>query len=471
MDAKLDLGRQTISSAKRDMRDVPLRQAPNGHLLLPLLELPADLAVSEEIAHAEHETNETKNEPNTCSVPTRTQDSSPKNKRITTSDRRRILRRMVKNTRQGKVNVERFQSDLQQLFGGRGLDITHCFVAYRPRLERIPPDAGVQAYDRSVASLTVDGTLTVSPWSQRLPGEIRRQVTQVNVCLFAYIPVDCAEAADSVHSAGHRDHHCFCCRECDSEGDELDHTADNPQEETMYEVDAEALYGEDCDWNNLHMSTMQPYEQQHILNSIQSMRKTYAQFILSRLQTDRASVTAELSEWLGTNQAHKLHQPVHMIEVFTGQAPLSTYVEKLGGNSLRIGLDHGQDLSLHEQRWKLMLLIAFCRPQHVWISFPCGCWGPWSRMNMSRDSELCQQVEDCRRHARRYLSLVPEIWSFQQSLGAHTHVENPLTSDAWKEFRLAQAFDVRIDQSMQCRSSMSKDKFACPQTRQDSHLI
>lgn len=65
---------------------------------------------------------------------------------------------------------------------------------------------------------------------------------------------------------------------------------------------------------------------------------------------------------------------------------------------------------------------------------------------MAKDPELEQRTLEARQMARRYLSLAPEIWSFQQSLGHHVHVENPLTSDAWKELRLHNAFDVRIDQ-------------------------
>ena len=63
-----------------------------------------------------------------------------------------------------------------------------------------------------------------------------------------------------------------------------------------------------------------------------------------------------------------------------------------------------------------------------------------------RDEQLCQDTLAARQRARRHLSIVPEIWHFQQSLGHHAHIENPLTSDAWKGFRLHNAYDVRIDQ-------------------------
>lgn len=93
---------------------------------------------------------------------------------------------------------------------------------------------------------------------------------------------------------------------------------------------------------------------------------------MSRLDGDTQEVIAELTEWLGP-QGHKLHEPVSMIEVFTGKAPLAHRVEQLGHASIRIGLVHGQDLSKHSDRRKLMLLLALRRPKDAWISFPCGC--------------------------------------------------------------------------------------------------
>ena len=95
-----------------------------------------------------------------------------------------------------------------------------------------------------------------------------------------------------------------------------------------------------------------------------------------------------------------------MIEVFTGKAPLADRVEQCGSTCIRIGLDYGQDLNQHSHRRKLLLLIAFCQPTDVWISFPCGCWGPWSRMNMHKDPGLAQSTLDARRVARRHLSIV-----------------------------------------------------------------
>ena len=54
MQARLDLGKLTITSEKHELFDAPLRQASNGHLLLPLMVQQPEFATNEECAHAEH---------------------------------------------------------------------------------------------------------------------------------------------------------------------------------------------------------------------------------------------------------------------------------------------------------------------------------------------------------------------------------------------------------------------------------
>ena len=447
MKAKLDMEFHTITSKKHGIFEEPLRQASNGHLLMPLINVPPELttpSLAPELATPSlDQDHQEEDEPNTCPehfavtcedppVPV-----APRPGKVTTSDRRRALQHIVTNTRKWVVNAPRFKTELEQLFGSKSEGIVHAIVAYRPRLERIPNDAATMSYQRSVASLTDDGKLHVQPRSTRQPGETRRSVSQVNVCLFVYANPEPA-VESQLECAKHFDHQCYCCRECDSEGEEVYLQNDGWSLET--------LYGESTDWNEAScMSPMTSEVQEKLQQGIQRLRKTYAQFITSRLQDDPQDVLQELSEWLGP-QADRLHEPVSMIEVFTGKAPLSQRVEALGSKCIRIGLDYGQDLNQHYDRRKLLLLIAYCRPKDVWISFPCGCWGPWSRFNTQRDPKLAESTLAARQTARRHLSIAPEIWNLQQSLGGHTHIENPLTSDARKEFTLSMAFDIRNDQ-------------------------
>ena len=159
----------------------------------------------------------------------------------------------MKNTRKGVVNITRFQKELEIIYGGKGKQIVHALVAYKPRLERIPADAKTVAYQRSVASLSLDGQFQVQPWDTRLAGEERHPVSQVNVCMFAYIAPESAEAARPVPDH-HHDHTCFCCRECDSEGDDVCF-----QEEGDDGWSMETVYGESTNWTDVpKMQTMSP---------------------------------------------------------------------------------------------------------------------------------------------------------------------------------------------------------------------
>ena len=290
-----------------------------------------------------------------------------KSRKITDTDRRRLLQHIVKNTRKGIVNVDRFREELVTIFGSIGHDITSAFVAYKPRLERIPPEASTHHLMQSIATFTNEGE-----WSQRNAGETRRRVTQVNVALYVYAPTSTNEIGVADHSQ-QVDRQCWCCRDSGNDQEEACIT------QVDAEVSTEVLYDEETDWVGVGSQQMSDNTHQQLRDSIGRLRKTYSQFILSRLDGDVESLKEELSQWLG-EQAPLLEQPIRMIEVFTGQAPLSQQVERqCSDRCIRIGLEYGQDLNRHTDRRLLMLLIAYCRPTDVWMSFPCGCWGPWSR--------------------------------------------------------------------------------------------
>ena len=113
-----------------------------------------------------------------------------------------------------------------------------------------------------------------------------------------------------------------------------------------------------------------------------------------------------------------------------------------------------------------MTLIAYVRPRHVWFSFPCGCWGPWSRFNMSKGGSCREKIVAQRAKARRHLHAVTEAWALQTALGGHCHCENPLTSEAWGELCLGEKYMtfvltnvpwVFVVQKLGCQSSSRPD--------------
>ena len=92
----------------------------------------------------------------------------------------------MKNTRKGVINVDRFGEELTVIFGSSASKISHAFVAYRPRLERIPKEAESNSLLRTVVTLTTDGHVECQPWTVRPAGSERCRVNQVNIALFAF---------------------------------------------------------------------------------------------------------------------------------------------------------------------------------------------------------------------------------------------------------------------------------------------
>ena len=146
--------------------------------------------------------------------------------------------------------------------------------------------------------------------------------------------------------------------------------------------------------------------------------------------------------------------------MFTGKAPLSRHYERRSQlESIRIGLEYGQDLNKLKDRLNLVLLIGLTQPQHVWSSFPCGPWSAWSQLNQSKSDQLFEDIEEKRKQAREHLQVVSETWHVQTSLGGARHAENSLTSLAWQELNLGSAWSVRIDQ---CATGLRSVKTGTP---------
>ena len=480
MDAQIHVGRKTLSSEKHGISEMSLRQASNGHLLMPLWELPDDWNVGEvhleEKAHDEssHESQPEEHEPNhlpTAASPhesavQRAEDSraaspmggSPKakntpgknspvkegdknknkwgkrDKGITMNDKRSALQHVAKNTKKGMVDIQEMKESLKTIFGGTtSAEITHAFIAYRPRLERIPIKAGEVDMLCSMVTLSKEGEYAEMPWFVRPKGAIRRGVQQVNLALFAYRE----SQPDSAVPKTTEEHPCICCCEHDAIQSSESHDCHVPGLEVLYE---------ELDWSQPQNGKIPPEGIEAIKKGIQSLRKTSSQMLLSRVLSEPDVVERDLHAWLGP-QAYELQQPVSMIEVFTDVAPLASQMEvQSQQNVIRIGLSHGQNLDRLRDRQLLLCLIAWTRPRHMWYSWPCGDWGPWSRFNMSRSHELKEEIMSRRQKHRRYLRTVQEAWNLQNILGGFNSCENPLSSDAWKELDLGEVFDIRVDQ-------------------------
>lgn len=463
MGAVIDLSNHSVTSAKHGMHGVPLRQASNGHLLLPICEIPEELQLN--ACEEENEPNMSefseKALPSSSTLPiaqTEVQEDrscqkphSKKHDRITLCDRRKAFQTIVKNTKNAVVDLEVHQESIVKIFGEKGKQIVYGAVAYSPKKERVPADANKITYEGSIATMGSDGEFCVHPWRIRAPSEDRRQVAPMKVAIFVYTapypnePEDPSNMPDCVS-------HCFCCKGHDINSDDEIGQQDN-------DLSVEALY-EETDWvDAARQKPLPEITQMKLRKAIQSIRSVTSRLVLSRIASDPKGAKKQLKEWLG-HQAHQLDKPVGLIEVFAGKGNLSQVHEEMNQDgSIKLGLDHGQDFTRVQDRRNLLLLIAFCRPRRVWFSFPCTSWGPWSYLNMSRSEATREEIVRQRGIARRYLHNVSEAWNLQSDLGGEAHCENPWTSLAWKEVNLRHAWEVRVDQ---CAIGLRSPRSKCP---------
>ena len=468
MEATLDMGKGTITSKKHNMVNFPLKRASNGHFLLPFCEIPSEFQpdvskrsadvsladtgdmpsdLSEPMSSSDDDSREAgradTNEPNDAApaaaeqrhepteVSTKVAKTCAPKRGDNVRSRKQLLQHIAKNTRQGIVNVERFREQLIGIVGARAAECTHAFIAYRPRLERVPPGASTQSYLSCRVTLSTEGDFQVQPWVTRPPGNERSRVAQTNIALFVHIPIERPPVPVPAETASH----CQCCCEQVDPSMEIQPPPCPP---------IESLY-DDVDWVNMRPTEIKDGFRNVISKGVRSVRKVNSQLVLSRMQAEPQKVREELEEWLGP-QAHALDSPVQMIEVFTDRAPLAKKLHKQTGKScIILGLKHGQDFNKLRDRRMLLYLIAWCRPEHVWFSFPCGCWGPWSRFNLPKGGPSETTVLQQRKIAKRHLSAVSEAWQLQRLFGGHCHAENPLTSEAWSQLQLLDFHEVRID--------------------------
>ncbi|CAK9031817.1 unnamed protein product [Durusdinium trenchii] len=141
---------------------------------------------------------------------------------------------------------------------------------------------------------------------------------------------------------------------------------------------------------------------------------------------------AELAEWLGPqadvfNQA--LDKGLDFLEVYAGKARASHAVLAHGGLALYLGLDHGQDFRKAQDRSVGRALVRRLRPRHLWGAFPCTPFCAWIRLAILRNCDMTLRLKEGRMHLRYILDLC----GIQVDDGREAHLENPLTSLAWKE--------------------------------------
>ena len=141
---------------------------------------------------------------------------------------------------------------------------------------------------------------------------------------------------------------------------------------------------------------------------------------------------ADIAEWLGP-QANVFYQALDkgldFLEVYAGKARASQGVTAHGDLSIHLGLDHGHDFRLAKDRLLRKALVRRLKPRHLWGTFPCTPFCAWIRLAILRNCDMTFRLKKGRVH----LNFILELCSLQTSDDREAHLENPLTSLAWKE--------------------------------------
>ena len=165
----------------------------------------------------------------------------------------------------------------------------------------------------------------------------------------------------------------------------------------------------------------------------------------------------KLRAWLGSQAPvfdKALLHGLDLLEVYAGKARATEAVLNKGGLALCLGLDHGQDFRRARDRALGYALVHHLQPRHLWAAFPCSPFCAWVRLAILRQCDMGPRLREGRLHLAYALSLV----QLQTDAHRHGHLENPLTSAAWKEpLALKQLSDplwlwARLDQ---CQTGLS----------------
>ena len=104
---------------------------------------------------------------------------SSKRPGLTPVDLNRHFQTVVKHTCYSAVDVGTHRYSLRMLFG---MDVDFGLCAYRPCFERIPKQASSQTLVQSVACLERNGSVTRSPWRERMPSARRGPSSGTCIC-------------------------------------------------------------------------------------------------------------------------------------------------------------------------------------------------------------------------------------------------------------------------------------------------
>ena len=132
---------------------------------------------------------------------------------------------------------------------------------------------------------------------------------------------------------------------------------------------------------------------------------------------------------------------VGLVEIYAGLGNLSQAFEDCQEpddsqvQAIRLGHRWGQELRSKESRWFIQGLLALCKPDDVWVAFPCKAHCKWNQFNEHKSFATRQKVLQERLKSWADLQLLFEVIEAQVARNRAVHAENPEGSLAWRDPR------------------------------------
>ena len=184
-----------------------------------------------------------------------------------------------------------------------------------------------------------------------------------------------------------------------------------------------------------------------------------------RLEEESQAVVPRLYQSLIAHSETGRERPILMEVACEPHSLLSRTVQDRTGNpesAVRASLFNSGDLSSSAGLRLVLDRIRLERPQHVWISPPCGPFSPLQNTNQRTEQQRAELAEK-RRHAMKVFTGAVCIVHLCMQLGIHCSWQWPERSDAWRLpmiQRLIQKYDLYLGVTKGCRVQLRDEKNA-----------
>ena len=147
----------------------------------------------------------------------------------------------------------------------------------------------------------------------------------------------------------------------------------------------------------------------------------------------KKKILGTMRNWWDTQEAllSSGPEPIHVWEVFAGQAATSEELRRMGCEVLTFGLPEW-NFYLHEHRRAFFDLLYTVKPKEILLAPPCSPWSQIQRTNQ-RTPQQIYHLNLKRSQDEVLLTFTRQVLEAQEAGGRFAHIENPQQSAAWNQ--------------------------------------